>query len=461
MSEDKKLSREEIEQLMKTDPWWKEISDELDRVYMLHRLNEIVSDEQKSEVIQALFEYLLISEDDLTTAQSDPVFIEARTIIEGLNSGDTFPDRLVDLCNSKVPEALNRIDQAVSTLIPLLSNTTVQTEVERLWATNRAVFESIDINQLPRNLYVSSPDDRYILRCIRKLLHLDSQFRNGRVYPFGSDAYVPAAVSPSDQDHIAVGMGAIDESTAASVNRRAQYLAYRVYDPLWAQEMERFEPEYVSFKFKWLNDAELLRSLYERHKHGQDVSSVFVSFYKNEDRLIRLQNAISSCPITQPYNKAFTESVDSYRDKRFSVCATSLLPMIEGIIWEFAWWWNEINGGLFDRNITRAEYKSSSNFELLKADGSKIGGRPNVGKLLRQTRFGDQVYFEVVEHLVGELFEERNPVLHGREPAYGIEKKAAALLFVIETLERQITGAIKEHLGKNLTDSLTNAASTP
>jgi hypothetical protein len=460
MSEDKKLSREEIARLMKTDPWWKEISDELDRVYRLHQLNEIVSDDDKNEVTQAMFEYLLITEQDLTTAQSDPVFAQAKSIIEGLNPGDTFPDDLVDLFNSKVPDALNRIDQAVFTLIPLLSNPTVQAEVARLWSTDRDAFESIDINHLPSDLYVSSPDDRYILRCLRDLQRLDSLFRNNQVYPFGSDTYVPAAVSASADGHIRVGMGAANESAVASLNRRAQYLAYRVYDPLWAQEMERFEPEYVSFKFKWLNDAELLHSLYEQHKLGRDVSSVFVSYYKNEDRLIRLKNAISSCPITQPYKQAFIESVDSYNDRRFYVCATSLLPMIEGVIWEFAWWWNGINGGLFDRNITRAEYKSSSsNFQLLKADGSKVNGRPNIGKLLRQTRFGEQVYFEVVEHLVVELFEERNPVLHGREPAYGSEKKAATLLFVLETLERQITDAIKEHIGKNLTDSLKSAAS--
>jgi len=200
--------------------------------------------------------------------------------------------------------------------------------------------------------------------------------------------------------------------------------------------------------------------LYEKHKLGQDVSSVFVSFYKNEDRLIRLKNAISSCPITRPYKTVFIESFDSFRDKRFHVCATSLLPMIEGVIWEFAWWWNEINGGLFDRHITPAEYKTRSNFQLLKADGSKVNGRPNIGALLRQTKFGERVYFEVVEYLVEELFEERNPVLHGREPTYGSEKKAAALLFVIETLEREITGAIKEHLGKNLTDKLTTEATS-
>lgn len=78
------------------------------------------------------------------------------------------------------------------------------------------------------------------------------------------------------------------------------------------------------------------------------------------------------------------------------------------------------------------------------------GGRPNVGQLLRQTKFGENVNFEVVEYLCEELFGERNPVLHGREPSYGSHRKAAALLFVVGTLERQITKAIKGQVGKDL-----------
>ena len=60
-------------------------------------------------------------------------------------------------------------------------------------------------------------------------------------------------------------------------------------------------------------------------------------------------------------------------------------------------------------------------------------------------RFGLRADFNIVA-----TFEERNPVLHGREPRYGDRKKAAALLFVVETLERQITSAFKEQMGKEL-----------
>jgi hypothetical protein len=215
--------------------------------------------------------------------------------------------------------------------------------------------------------------------------------------------------------------------------------------------LERFEPEYVTFRLKWINETDLIDRLYRLHKQGEDVLTVFISFCESDERLQRLANAISSCPVTSAYGELFGEIVDSYKGGRYSIAATSLLPLIEGIIWEFAWWWNNINANLFDRPITHSEYNSGkTEYYLLKPDGSKVKGRPNIGRLLRQTKFGDDVYFEVVEYLVAELFEERNPALHGRDPFYGTQKKAAALIFVVETLERHITGAIKEVVGKDL-----------
>jgi hypothetical protein len=454
MSKKGTFSQGEMEQLLKTDPWWMEISDEIDRVYSVHQLKDIVSDEQKHEVVEAMFEYLLISEEDLARAETDPIFQEAKGIIAGLKTNDVFPKKLIELYESKIPEALNRIDNTTRTIISILSIQAVRSEVEALWMGNRSVFGTLDMNNLPPGLHVSSPDDRYILRSVIRLQELDNLFRNYDIQPLPSNTYTPAAVSRVENDQITIGVGAANENAEQSLNQRARYLAYRIYDPLWHHQIQRFEPEYVTFRLKWINDSSLLDHLYEQHKKGKDVISVFMSVYANEERLARLNNAISSCPVTSAYGVLFSEVVNSYRDERFSVAATALLPMIEGIIWEFAWWWNNLDGGLFDRPLTHEEFKEGTAYQLLKSDGSKVNGRPNVGKLLRQTKFGEEVYFEVVEYLVVELFEERNPTLHGREPSYGTKKKAAALLFVIETLERQITGAIKRAIGKDVVDWL-------
>ena len=109
---------------------------------------------------------------------------------------------------------------------------------------------------------------------------------------------------------------------------------------------------------------------------------------------------------------------------------------------------------LLNSAIAKEQFYDTNTFELLKPDGTRIGGRPNIGKLLRQTLFGEELYVEMIEYLCEELFDERNSVLHGRKPDYGDSKKASTLIFVIETIERAITGQIKEQLGKVVKEKL-------
>lgn len=456
MSNETKPSPEEIQKMLETDPWWKEMSEEMDRVYSVHQLKGIVPDSHKHQVVEAMFENLFISAKDLAAAEGDPIFQEARQIVEGLNAGDAFPGRLFELHDAKVPGALNRINSAASNLIPMLSVEMVRDEVKRLWTSEWEVFATLDINKLPKNLRVTSADDRYVVRSLVKLQEYDDLFRRCQLDPLPGRTYMPAAVDEKPTGEISVGLEAANEDGERwLIKQRPKYIAYRIYDPLWDRRMERFEPEYVTFRLKWINETSLIDRLYKLHKQGKDVISVFISFCDDDQRLARLANAISSCPVTSAYGKLFAEIIDSYKDGRHSIAATGLLPLIEGIIWEFAWWWNNINGGLFDRPLTHAEYNGgTTEYQLLAPDGSKVNGRPNVGKLLRQTKFGEDVYFEVVEYLVAELFEERNPALHGRDPLYGTKKKAAALIFVVETLERQITGAIKKVIGKDLMERI-------
>ncbi len=455
MLRDNPISAAHLEQLMKTNPWWKEVSDEFDRVYMVHQLSKVVSIEQKSEAVEAMFEYLLISEEDLQRAESHPTYKEARALIESLNNGDQFPARLIELYESRIPEAINRINETATQLICQLSSLPFRAEVKQLLANDGHLLESVDLSNLSPPLNAGTADDRYILRCILELQRFDKLLRHSDTYPFWSKTYTAAKVGMTENENMRIAFGPGKE--------RVRYLAYRAYNPLWDIDMERFELEYVTFRLKWAGSvlsSQTLSRLYKQHKTGQDVVAEFIVRYQNKETLDRLENAISSCPVTQPHGALFKEAVQSFNTGQYRVCSTAVLPIIEGLIWEFAWWWNRENGGLFDRSISRSEYKDVSRFQLLRKDGTNVKGRPNVGKLLRQTSFGEEVYFEIVEYLVIELFEERNPVLHGREPDYGSRRQAAALIFVVETLERAITKWLMKQMGKTLINSLKRSQST-
>lgn len=444
---------EEIEDLFETNPWWKEISDELDRVFRIHQLKGVVPDDHKVEVVNAFLEHTFITGDKLRSASSDPVFVEARTILQGLAAGDPFPEQLTELYKAKKPEALNRINQTALRLMALFSDKSIREKVQRIWNSDRSKLKPLYLDNVPFDFCAGGRDQGYILRCVSELACKEEVVRDHRDYPFAGQVYIPASVESPGKEHKEVAQRPGAE--------RIDYLAYRVCDPLWDQWMERFEPEYVTFPLKWAGavfNIKQMMSLYEQHKAGGDLITEVLPLYRNNNRLSRLQNAIASCPIISSYKELFEEIVENFQNARFKVCSVSLLPMVEGILWEFAWWWNDVHGGLFDRPINRLQYKDRTGFELLRQDGRRVGGRPNIGALLRKTKFGEVVDVEFVEYLVEELFDERNSVLHGRKPKYGNDKKATALLLAIEVIEREITKATKEKLGTDLLNLITNDA---
>lgn len=442
---------EEIDDLLETNPWWKDISDELDRVFRGHQLKGVVPDVVEVEVVDAYLEHTFITEEKLRAVNSDPVFMEARTILAGLAPEDPFPERLTELYKTKTPEALKRINQTALGLISLLSNISVREKVERLWTSDRSQLELLDLANMTSDLYVSGSNQRYIMRSLLELSSMENVIRDYRDCPFVGQLYIPVSVESPGKEY--------KKLTAGPGAERIKYLAYRVCDPLWDQWIERFEPEYVSFPLKWAGaffNINQMMSLYKEHKAGGDLIAEILSLYRNNNRLTRLQNAIASCPMTSSYKELFDEIIETFRNSRFKVCSTSLLPMVEGMLWEFAWWWNSVHGGVFDRPIKRIQYKNRTGFRLLDPDGKRVGGRPNIGALLRKTKFGEVIYVEFVEYLVEELFDERNPVLHGRDPKYGNDKKAAALLLVVEAIEREITKESKEEMGRILLNVIAN-----
>lgn len=442
------MTFEQLHQQLQNDPWWQEVFGEFERQQMLMKLNKVVKDSHKSAAVGAMLERIHIDSQMLEHAGHDPTYQEAHSLLSGLKAGEEYPERLLELYDSRVPTALARINQAALDLIPLLTDLDILADAQRLWTANRNELRALDLSRLPRNLNVRTPDERYVLRALVELAEKDDLFRNYKVYPFSSKEYIPTL--PYGED-IATEVNAdIDMS---GFREQLKYVAYRVYDPLWDRMMERYEPEYVTFRLKWaggaLNISDMM-NLYKLHRKGKDVQSAFISLYKDPARLDRLKEAVASCPVTQSYTDLFAETIESYLDERFKISSVALLPMIEGVIWEYAWWWHDIHGCLLDRTVSYEEYKGGIGFELLRPDGTRAGGRPNIGQLLRQTKFGDDVYLEVVEYLCEELFEERNPVLHGRDPRYGNGSKASSLLFVVEVLERTITAAFKAHVSNVL-----------
>jgi hypothetical protein len=200
---------------------------------------------------------------------------------------------------------------------------------------------------------------------------------------------------------------------------------------------------------KWSSDLPVttVRNLYQQYKDGKDVLSGLFKHYRQADALYGLTDAIQHCPVVCQHYPLFKEAVEAFKSDLFRICSVSLLSLIEGMIWSFAWWWNERKGPIFDRALAPEAYKKAD-FELTTKKSGVIRN-PTVGHLLRSTTFGDEIYDEFVEFYCSELYAERNPVLHGRESQYGTPQKAATLLHVIQVLMKHVTREFTDDLYKN------------
>ncbi|MCI0662552.1 MAG: hypothetical protein L0220_15895 [Acidobacteria bacterium] len=418
---------EEFGRIIDTSLWWQEVMKECLRRREVSQANVPV--EHKVIAVQMLIEATSITDEQLAKARTSPAFIEARNIIGGLNSGDIFPERLVEIFLERKAFAIQELDQLLRMLASLISDSSCKTEVENVLSGNKStkrlsphIIEEYGIKDLIQKRVIFS----IIELCDEKdLVHCSDR-------PFHFEIYTHGRIGDREKE----------------INS-ADLLAYCVHDPLWNMERIKYDPVSLSFPLRWASELPVttIRKLFEQHKEGKDVLLGLVGHYKDEEALVKLTDAIRYCPVVCHHYFLFEEAVQAFKSGLFRICSVTLLSLIEGMIWSFAWWWNERKGPIFDRSLSQESYKNAK-FSLMTKNFKTIN-KPNVGNLLRNTIFGDEVYDEFVEFYCEELFSERNPVLHGKEPKYGTPKKAATLLYVIQIVMRHITKAFVDDLYNN------------
>jgi len=387
----------ELESLFETNPWWQKLLKEAERVHYVKNLPPEVTDRVMIGTVDNLWESIEILEDNFTEAEKDSVYLGAREILSQLKQGDKFPERVFELYRGQIPKALNKIDDYAKALIDLIQDSDLQKEVNAKWKEGK----KIPFQKLKDEFKIESLEQRYLLRKLSELLekrNLTKEF----YYPFGEED--------------------LFEAKPVGINRdRFEYLSYRVYDPLWISGLEDFEIEYINFPLGWaglLFTVTQMKGLYDYHKSGKDVLAQLNTYFQEDNILDEIENAIASCPITARHGDLFKETIVGYRKGLYKISSRTMLSLIEGIIWDFAWWWNRKSGSIIDKSIKLEDFRKLK-FRLLKPDGQEINARePTIGLLLRNTKFGEEFYFEFVEYYCEELFRERNPALHGRNPNF-------------------------------------------
>ena len=120
------------------------------------------------------------------------------------------------------------------------------------------------------------------------------------------------------------------------------------------------------------------------------------------------------------------------------------MPVIEGMIWDFALHIHQREGTIYNNN------KCSS----ITTINNKIINEPTIGAMLKNTTLNDVFDEHFVNYFCDELYNERNPILHGRNTQnlneLNAAKKIATIEYLLLTTENYIRNFNQQGLKKKI-----------
>ncbi|MGR5185633.1 hypothetical protein ACPV3S_06020 [Photobacterium damselae] len=225
-------------------------------------------------------------------------------------------------------------------------------------------------------------------------------------------------------------------------NPKHQYLELMYLDAHWN-----------SFPLKWYIHNQPVsygRNVFEVYKSGGDLSNFFSVRYSGGE-FDDIEKLLDSHYLVPPVSHALCcrksviqEVISCYRKKLFSASICTSLTIIEGMLWDFSREYHAIHGGIY----------SDSNFEKIKLESNKESEKFTIGVLLKSTKFKEALNIEFITYFCDELYNERNPILHGKEVRHfnsaNASKKIATIEYLLNCIEQFHKDRIMEGLDKNI-----------
>lgn len=242
----------------------------------------------------------------------------------------------------------------------------------------------------------------------------------------------------------------IPEMLEAKVGDRDifRYFTFLICQPKYLVAYPAIEEEWDTFPLKWISGdipIPLFLTIYDMFKDGEDLSPFFVERF-HSGALEDLEKLLDSPFLNPPFpsilserRQIISESIACYRDKRYFSSVSTILPLIEGILWEYSKYCHSLGMRIYAHIDTNTIVEKSTRKEIEDA---------TIGTLLRKSAFGDLFDAHFIEYFCEELYSERNPVLHGKDIKFGSElnaaKKMATLEYVIKNIEDTIQSRFLE-----------------
>jgi hypothetical protein len=152
------------------------------------------------------------------------------------------------------------------------------------------------------------------------------------------------------------------------------------------------------------------------------------------------------------------EVVDNYRDERYASAINLILPQIEFLLWIYGAYLDQQAG---ESIYLHADYDSFWQFNPREHDDLSLqsvnGGEienPYIRDLVENTAVQDYLNEAIAEYFVEELYEERNPILHGNVADYHSDLEAAKKLIFFKTITERVTDQLRNDVVEQVYEEL-------
>lgn len=210
-----------------------------------------------------------------------------------------------------------------------------------------------------------------------------------------------------------------------------------------------------NFPLKWyiLNQpVSLGKSLLYYYNQGIDISSYLTDKYKEND-FEELNTLLKSNYLSPPVSHilcsrkdSMLEIINCYQNRMYSACICLCFTLIEGIIWDFTIYLQE----------TKKSIYNDTTYSSIKTLNGNILKNPTIGDMINQTYLNSIFDDTFIKYFCEELYNERNPILHGRETQKFNEKNASKKLATLEYIITTIESYIKNQFKKNMKNNIPN-----
>jgi len=199
------------------------------------------------------------------------------------------------------------------------------------------------------------------------------------------------------------------------------------------------ESEWVTFPFKWFIDKLTIgeyRDLYYKFKNGDSLTEFIEQYIESNKNVIEKRFDDHILNSFSERSVVVQNCVLTYSQGLFSSVMYSILPTIEGILWNFADLYDKVEKPLFK--------VVNSKRVLLQSNGKEMMNF-TIGDLMNKTAIKDFFDEHFISYFCNELYNERNSILHGVDLNSFNKTNCAKKLLTFEYLTGIINDFITQH----------------